>query len=202
MKKTALLAPYGAGNHVPVFALRGARILDIKTLSDGKHCRILAESRRRVVEAIAFGAGSLVDEYFAGDVVDLAGELNINLYNGQTRLQIILCNIRFSKKLPEDVLPDRRDFVDIYRYLSKKGSRSVDAVHITKRLYSLTGRRITRDKLINALRIFSDVGILRYHLLGDVVQITMLETEKGKKIAIDKSKEYQKIREEAKKLLD
>ena len=99
-------------------------------------------------------------------------------------------------------MPDRRDFVDIYRYLSKKGSRSVDAVHITKRLYSLTGRRITRDKLINALRVFSDVGILRYHLLGDVVQITMLETEKGKKIAIDKSKEYQKIREEAKKLLD
>lgn len=202
VKKTALLAPYGAGNHVPVFALLGARILDIKTLSDGKHCRILAESRRRVVEAIAFGAGSLVDEYFAGDVVDLAGELNINLYNGQTRLQIILCNIRFSKKLPEDVLPDRRDFVDIYRYLSKKGSRSVDAVHITKRLYSLTGRRITRDKLINALRVFSDVGILKYHLLGDVVQITMLETEKGKKIAIDKSKEYHKIREEAKKLLD
>ena len=41
-----------------------------------------------------------------------------------------------------------------------------------------------------------DLDILTYHKLGDVLQITLLETEKGKKVSIDKSAEYQRIKKE------
>ena len=196
IRKTERLAPYGAGNKVPVFALMGAKIIDIKTLSDGKHCRILAESEHKKVEAIAFGAGSLADEYCVGDIVDLAGELNINLYNGQIRLQIILCGIRYSHKDIKDVFPDKQDFADIYRFLKASGNISAEVSLLTKKLSNALKRRIMRDKLINVLRVFNDTKILVYHMIGDVVQIKLLETEKGVKIALDKSEEYMRIKEE------
>ena len=197
IRKTEILAPYGAGNKVPVFALMNARIVDVKTLSDGKHCRFLVESEKRLVETIAFGAGSLSSEYCPGDIVDLAGELNINLYNGQTRLQLILSGIRFSHKELGDVLPDRQDFVDIYKFLRQKGNISEDLANLSGILSERLGRRIMRDKILNVLRVFKDLAILNYNKLGDVVQITLLETEKGKKVSIDKSGEYQRIKKEA-----
>lgn len=196
IRKTEVLAPYGAGNKVPIFALMGAKIVDVKTLSDGKHCRLLVESEKRLVEAIAFGAGSMAAEYFVGDVVDLAGELNINLYNGQVRLQIIVSGIRISQKVIGDVLPDRNDFVDIYRYLRQNGSISEELASLSGILTEKFGRRIMRDKLINVLRVFKDLDILSFNKLGDVVQITLHETEKGKKVSIDKSAEYQQIKKE------
>ena len=200
IRKTEILAPYGAGNKVPVFALMNARVVDVKTLSDGKHCRFLVESGKRTVETIAFGAGSLASEYCQGDIVDLAGELNINLYNGQTRLQLILSGIRFSHKGLGDVLPDRQDFVDIYKFLRKKGNISEDMANLSGILSKKLGRRIMRDKILNVLRVFKDLAILNYNKLGDVVQITLLETEKGKKVSIDKSGEYQRIKKEAEEL--
>lgn len=197
IRKTEVLAPYGAGNKVPIYALMGARIVDVKTLSEGKHSRILVESDKKIVEAIAFGAGSLAAEYCVGDIVDIAGELNINLYNGQIRLQIIMTGIRISHKTTEDVLPDRQDFVDIYRYFRQQGSVSEEMASLTGKLSDMFGRRIMRDKIINVLRVFQDLEILHYNKLGDVIQVTVLENEKGKKVVIDKSEVYQQIKREA-----
>ena len=55
-------------------------------------------------------------------------------------------------------------------------------------------------KILNVLRVFKDLDILNYNKLGDIVQITLLETEKGKKVSIDKSGEYQRIKKEAEEL--
>lgn len=196
IRKTEVLAPYGAGNKVPIYALMGAKVVDVKTLSDGKHCRLLVESEKRLVEAIAFGAGSLASEYYPGDIVDIAGELNINLYNGQVRLQIILSGIRISRKEVADVLPDRQDFVDMYRYFRQKENVSEELANLSGIFTEKFGRRIMRDKIINVLRVFKDLNILSFNKLGDVVQVTLLETEKGKKVSIDKSEEYQRIKKE------
>ena len=200
IRKTEVLAPYGAGNKVPIYALMGARIVDVKTLSEGKHSRMLLESDKKLVEVIAFGAGALASEYCVGDIVDVAGELNINLYNGQIRLQIIVTGIRISHKTTADVLPDRQDFVDMYRYFRQKGTMSEEIATLSGLFTEMFGRRIMRDKIINVLRVFKDLEILNYNKLGDVVQVTVLENEKGKKVAIDKSAEYQKIKQEAEKI--
>lgn len=196
IRKTECLAPYGAGNKVPVFAIMNCRIIDVRTLSDGKHCRILAESEKRIIESIAFGAGNLADEYSVGDVVDLAGELNINLYNGQVRLQIILSGIRLSTKKPSDLLPDAHDFADIYRYLRTKPVLCSEFPDIIKEFSQIYKRRILRDKFLNALNVFQDLKILTFSLLGDVVQVSLADIPKGTKVSIDKSEVYQKIKSE------
>lgn len=200
IRKTEVLAPYGAGNKVPVYALMGAKIIDVKTLSDGKHCRFLVESDKRIVEAIAFGAGIMAAEYMIGDIVDIAGELNINLYNGQVRLQLILNGIRFSHKEVSDILPDRQDFVELYRYFRQMGTVSEELANLCGIFTEKFGRRVMRDKIINVLRVFKDLDILSFNKLGDVVQVTALENEKGKKVSIDKSEEYQRIKKEVEEL--
>ena len=196
IRKTECLAPYGAGNRVPVFAIMNCRIVDVRTLSDGKHCRILAESENRIIETIAFGAGNLADEYYTGDIVDLAGELNINLYNGQVRLQIILSGIRLSKKNPSDILPSANDFADIYRYLRAKTALCSEFPCIIKEFSQIYKRRILRDKFLNALKVFQDLKILTFSVLGDVVQVSLADIPKGTKVSIDKSEVYQQIKSE------
>ena len=142
----------------------------------------------------------MASEYYVGDCVDIAGELNINLYNGQVRLQIIVSGIRIAHKEISDVLPDRNDFVDIYRYVRQRGNISEELASLSGQLTDTLGRRVMRDKIINILRVFKDLDILTFNKLGDVVQITLLETEKGKKVSIDKSKEYQRIKKESEEL--
>ena len=195
IRKTEVIGPYGAGNRVPIFALKGAKILDVRTLSDGKHCRILAESEDRIVEAIAFGAGNLINEFYKDDIVDLAGELNINLYNGQVRLQLILCGIRLSHKEISDLLPNQQEFADIYKFLKANGNISQELYVLSKKLGDSIGKRIMSDKLLNALEVFQDVGIVKYQKLGSVVRITIPEVEKGKKVSLAKSKVYIEIKE-------
>ncbi len=196
IQKTQVLAPYGAGNKAPIFALMDVTIADIRPLSEGKHARILVESYGKLFETIAFGGGSIVNEYRVGDTIDVAGELNINLYNGQTRLQMIVSGIRMSHFSVSSVLPDRRDFADIYRFLKSRENTKCEIPDLLRTLSKAIGRRIMREKLINVLRVFKDTEILDYYKLGNVLQIVMHETEKGKKVSIDKSVEYQKIKKE------
>ena len=201
IRKTEVLAPYGAGNKVPVFALMGAKVVDVKTLSDGKHCRFLVESEKRLVEAIAFGSGSLSQECCVGDVVDIAGELNINLYNGQTRLQIIISGIRIVHNKISDILPDRQDFIDIYRYIQQSGKSISEEVSVLAGILTEKfQRRFMREKIVNVLRVFMDLNILKFHKLGDVLQVSLLENTSGMKVSIDKSAEYQRIKKEAEAL--
>ncbi len=195
VRKTRLLCPYGAGNKTPVFALTEVRIDDLRTLSEGRHCRLMCEKNGVRIEAIAFGMGHLAGEYSAGDFVDLAGEMNINYYNGTERVQLVLSDIRLSRQWPADILPSRQDFADIYRYI-KRQSRPIrdDAARLASRISYTLRRRIKREKLLGALAVFDDVGIIRLGLLGDMVKIELLPGEAGKKVNLDSSPEYIRIK--------
>ncbi len=196
VRKTEILCPYGAGNKTPVFALNEMRVTDIRTLSGGKHCRLLCEKDGQRVEAIAFGMGSLAEEYGVGDVVDLAGEMNINYYNGTERVQLVLADMRLSRLRPGDILPSREDFADIYRYLKRRRSPiRIEAAALANDISVVMRRRIKREKLMGALNVFDDVGIIRLGALGDMVKVELLPGEAGRKVNLDSSPEYIRIKE-------
>ncbi len=195
VRASQLLRPYGAGNKNPVFVLQEARIIALRTLSEGRHCRLLCEKDDRRVEVIAFGMGSLADEYGVGDIVDLAGEMNINSYNGNERVQLVLSDMRLSRGLPGDILPNRQDFVGIYRYIkSQPQPICADSVQLAARISRSIRRQIKREKLMGALAVFDDVGILRLGALGSMVRIELLPGEPGSKVNLDSSPEYIRLR--------
>ena len=60
--------------------------------------KLQLQSGNNTVEAIGFGIGELADEYQIGDRIDVAGNLEINEYNGKKNIQIVLKDLRKSIK--------------------------------------------------------------------------------------------------------
>ncbi len=139
--------------------------------------------------------GSVADEYTHGDTVDVAGELNINLYNGTERVQLVLNAIRPSRFSVADALPSRGDFADIYRYIKRLPQPVfAETTALSKELSRSLNRRIMRDKLMNALRVFADVGILEHGVLGESLKIELAPNMDGKKFNLAESREYIRIK--------
>ncbi|MEJ7837324.1 MAG: single-stranded-DNA-specific exonuclease RecJ [Thermomicrobiales bacterium] len=88
------LEPFGQGNHQPILRVRNARIQRYSTMSDGKHLKLFVTAGSRHFEAIQWNAGWRSKEFVVTRTVDLAGRLDINEFNEQTRLQMILDDVR------------------------------------------------------------------------------------------------------------
>lgn len=197
VRATEVLCPYGAGNKTPIFAVLGLTLSEVKPLSGGKHCRFRAEKNGLRMEIIAFGMGAAADEFVAGDEVDVAGELNINAYNGAERVQLVLADIRRSRRSISDELPSRDDFAAVYRSLkSLPAPLFSDVSRLASEVRRLSGRRVGREKLLNALRVFDDVGILSLGRLGDTLRISLAPDMRGRKFNLAESREYIRIKAE------
>lgn len=103
IEKIKILEPYGVGNPKPVFALLDATVLKKQNLSDGKHIKMRVKSGNCEIDAIGFSMGDfygLIDE---GDIVDLAGNLDINEYRGFLKPQLVLKDIKRIRKMQRSV---------------------------------------------------------------------------------------------------
>ena len=87
------LEPFGEANKMPIFAFRNLKIDSIRSLSDGKHLRLSVKDNKNIINAIGFNMGTLVDNYRIGDRVDIAGNLEINSFNGVDSIQINIKDI-------------------------------------------------------------------------------------------------------------
>lgn len=87
------LEPFGEANKMPIFAFRNLKIDSIRSLSDGKHLRLSVKDNKNIINAIGFNMGTLVDIYRIGDRVDIAGNLEINSFNGVDSIQINIKDI-------------------------------------------------------------------------------------------------------------
>ncbi|MBQ3110518.1 MAG: single-stranded-DNA-specific exonuclease RecJ [Clostridia bacterium] len=190
IKETEILGPYGVGNKMPTVAIEKVKIADIKTLSEGKHCRLIVEKDSKKLEVIAFGRSKIAKDFVPGDIVDIAGEMNINIYNGQSRVQIILEDIRIS----DSAVPERSDFVSVYKFLRAKGDViEGDIMALAREVGNATHSVMGQEKFENILLVFEDVNILEYSVRGDNVKISLVPTEKGTKINITDSVVYKEI---------
>lgn len=94
------LEPFGEGNPVPLFCVKGAHISNAYTMgSDGQHLRFnIASADGICINCVLFSrANDFKDIVFSGSRVDVAGELDINEYRGERKLQIKVKDIRVSQ---------------------------------------------------------------------------------------------------------
>ena len=91
VENLSLLEPYGEANERPIFAFKDLKIDSIRSLSEGKHLKLtLKSSKNTYINAIGFNLGKLVTEFKIGDRIDVAGNLEINSFNGIESIQINL----------------------------------------------------------------------------------------------------------------
>ncbi len=88
------MEPFGEENKTPLFMFKNLKIDSIRALSEGKHIKLtLKKDAGNIIGAIGFNMGSLVNDYRIGDKVDIVGTLEINAFNGEESLQIVLKDI-------------------------------------------------------------------------------------------------------------
>lgn len=89
------LAPFGMGNPEPVFASRGVTVENIRVMGkENTHLKLWLKENGKSFEAIAFGMGELASELKIGEKVDVAYTLDENTWNGNTKLQLKVKDIK------------------------------------------------------------------------------------------------------------
>lgn len=87
-------APFGAGNPTPVFAFPPLKVLTVSTMGkDAKHLKIKLQLGSDVIEAVGFGMASRAPKIHSGQMLTVAGKLEVNTWRDVSRMQINLVDL-------------------------------------------------------------------------------------------------------------
>ncbi len=135
----SILEPYGVGNPVPNFIIRGVTVNEIMPISQGKHTRLSLGDGRVSYTGMFFSVSPQSLDLNVGDSVDILFNIDINEFNGRRSLQLIIKDIRTSEKerekrkreedrfseiwsgatfsQEENIVPTREDFAALYKII-------------------------------------------------------------------------------------
>ncbi len=96
----ARLEPTGQGNPTPTFLFPNCRVRDHRTVGKGQHLKLTLSTGKgaEVMDAIAFGLGEWAGELKPGIRVDLVGQIGVNEWNNEKRLQVVVEDMRLAEK--------------------------------------------------------------------------------------------------------
>ena len=165
--------PCGAGNPQPLFALVGATINSVVPLKNGKYIRLNVGRDGLNFNALCFMYSEQTFPFSKGDVIDIAFNLEVNVYLGKTTVNFMAKEIRphnidedeyfnsiheFEQLLlgkeienAESIYPTRDDFASVFRYL-KFGLATYDKI-----IYKL--HRMGAGKVSVILNAFCSLGL-------------------------------------------
>ncbi len=94
-KKLLLFEPTGYGNPAPTFASFGVEVLEARTVGSGdKHLKLFLRQGDKDFPAIAFGLGHLGPKLSPDKTIDIAYNLDENVWQGQKSLQLKIRDIK------------------------------------------------------------------------------------------------------------
>lgn len=187
------LEPYGVSNPVPSFILYDVPVSRIIPVGGGKHTKLIVGEGARGICAMCFGTPPSRLPLGEGESADLLFTLDINEYHGTRSVQLIVQDIRRSRRseadegilrrryeevsaggsfdAEENFIPDREDFAAVYRLLLRE-SRLRHNTHSERTLLatlrsSTSGRDINYVKLMYILRVFRELKICEVEELGE-----------------------------------
>ncbi len=217
------LQPYGQDNNQPVFYLKDYFITSIFSLSGGKHTRFhLALPGNSVLPVLCFGYPYGDFMFNKGDRVDVAGTLDINIYQNKETLQLSLVDMRLSdeficeqtgeftlihnicqNEIPDPPLTDvplDHELPPIYLYIKQVVTTSGAEIRLSpgsaaadiSREYEITCSRL---KLLLALHIFEECGLLVMSCSSCDLPISLrLLPRRNQKVSLTESPLYLRLR--------
>lgn len=187
-----LLEPYGVANPVPVFILRGVRLLECTPVSGGKHTRFAIGESGTQLNAMYFSHSPESLNLYPGDTVDVLFNLDINEWCGRRSVQLIVKDIRLSDEdendeqgernrfesiwsgAPfsddEDIVPTRDDFAAVYNLVRRSVRSGVDTMHhrqILLKLKNTYDGQVGYVKLKFIIRILQELNLLGIEEVGE-----------------------------------
>ena len=209
VKGLSVLEPCGAENPRPLFAIVGAVLNRIVSLSQGKHTRLEFQFGRQQFSAVMFGVETSSVRFPVGSKLDMAVNLEINEYNGRESVSIRALDCRFSgidqdryfnakdcyekfslgEDLPNSYLqrinPNREELVRVYKTLAALNSADIDE------LYAATlSPSMNFCKLCIIVDAFVQTGLASYTPSSGIVKLLPV----SRKVDIDSAKVLKKLR--------
>ena len=220
------MEPFGVANPVPQFILRDAAVVRILPLgSTGKHTKLILSKDGRTLTAVYFGTSPTQLHFATGELVDVLFQLNINEYQGERSLQLIvqdICSsesavreresqraryeeIRTGATLTEEeertVIPTRDDFAILYTFLRRESRQGRTTFPERALLSALQGDAQTPTnyiKLKYILRVLDELQICGVtELPGDYYMFDIFFS--ASKTSIDKSSILKKLKSQCRR---
>lgn len=91
-----LLEPFGEANSMPTIMYKNLKIVSIRSLSEGKHLKLVLVDGNIFIDAIGFNMGDLANKYQIEDKVDIVGNIGVNRFRDVENVQVTLKDIRTS----------------------------------------------------------------------------------------------------------
>ncbi len=132
VRELCLLEPYGMGNGRPLFALRQARVYDIKEIGrDKSHIRLSLDSADGTrVNGVGWSMADLAGHILPDDEIDVAFQLHVNTFRELTEAQMILQDVHFHT---DDIRLNRETMVRVYKKLREYLSQRPRQVRLVRR---------------------------------------------------------------------
>lgn len=132
VRELCLLEPYGMGNGRPLFALRQARVYDIKEIGrDKSHIRLALDSADGTrVNGVGWSMADLAGHILPDDEIDVAFQLHVNTFRELTEAQMILQDVHFHT---DDIRLNRETMVRVYKKLREYLSQRPRQVRLVRR---------------------------------------------------------------------
>ena len=180
------LEPYGVSNPVPVFILRDASVMEVTPVGGGRHTRVTLRTGGRVVTAMCFRMTVRELDLYPGDTVDVLFTLDVNEFQNQKTVQLIVKDIRLTEDRmkaenrerelyelfrtgktlrglasAQAVIPTREDFAEIYGLLRRQleADRDSFTVRALSYLAANAGRPVGYIKMKVILLTFRELGL-------------------------------------------
>ncbi|MEQ9809498.1 single-stranded-DNA-specific exonuclease RecJ [Streptococcus jiangjianxini] len=95
LKSLERLAPFGMDHKKPVFWLKDFEILQARTMGQNNaHLKLKVSQNGATFDVVAFNQGTMAQEFQQAQPLELAVTLSVNIWNGQTTLQLMLVDAR------------------------------------------------------------------------------------------------------------
>ncbi len=214
-----ILEPYGVGNPIPVFAIKGITVNELTGISDSKHTKFVFGDGRHTISAIYFSNSPDSLDIYVGDKADILFNIDINEWGGRRSVQLIIRDIKPSASQTaldvsdrerfeqikggapinkgEDIIPSRDDFALVYKmFLSslRSGVNTMTHREIMSRINHMhSAKRINYIKLKFIIMVMRELNIVFLEEPEDEVYVFNIHYTSNK-THLDKSNLLRKLR--------
>lgn len=220
------LEPFGVSNPIPVFVMKRLTVAEVSLVGGGKHTRLMLNIGKNRVNAMCFR--HTLDDLclFPGDTVDVMFSLDVNEFQNQKSIQLIIKDIRLSEReftyenneravferikngagrTDFDVaelsciVPTHSDFAAVYSTIRRETrlEHEVFSLRALINLISSVGERIGYVKLRFILMVFTELKLLEVKELDKEKEIFAFKVVATKtKTNLDNSVILRKLRSE------
>ncbi len=191
----SLLEPCGVANPSPVFATRNLQITDIVPVGMNRHLKLTLFKDKKYITAMMFSTSPQDFSFSIGDEIDIAYNLETNVYNGSSNLQISIKDVKTSERTmqfeaanedlyqsikngeceldSEYIIPTHDEFASVYKYLQNSARMGKSTYRISKLLFDMSNTRqgttLNYVKLKTVIKVFRELNIM---LIEEIDELT------------------------------